>query len=62
MQKLKKAYDLLDEIFMLKIATAQYSMNKHSSLNAFKSNAEDWVKEAATHGARLVIFSRVWLD
>ncbi|AUN97247.1 hypothetical protein DOM21_15420 [Bacteriovorax stolpii] len=41
---------------MLKIATAQYSMNKHSSLNAFKSNAEDWVKEAATHGARLVIF------
>lgn len=41
---------------MIKIAVAQYSMNRHASFNAFLTNAENWVKEAAKNGARLVVF------
>lgn len=41
---------------MLKIAVAQYSLNKHKSFDDFKLNAEKWVKEAADNGARLLVF------
>lgn len=41
---------------MLKIALAQYSLKKHNSFEAFKQNAEKWVKEAADNGARLLVF------
>lgn len=41
---------------MLKIASAQYSLDPHQSLNDFKINAEKWVSEASVQGARLLVF------
>lgn len=41
---------------MLKIAAAQYSLNPHKTFDDFKINAEKWVKEASSNGARLLVF------
>jgi predicted amidohydrolase len=41
---------------MLKIAAAQYSLKKHSTLEDFKTNAEVWVKGACSKKARLLVF------
>lgn len=41
---------------MLKIATAQYSLDPHDSLEEFKSDVEKWVQEASENGARLLVF------
>lgn len=41
---------------MLKIATAQYSLDPHNTLEEFKSDVEVWVKEASDNGARLLVF------
>lgn len=41
---------------MLKIASAQYSLDPHDSLEHFKANAEKWVQEASNNQARLLVF------
>jgi predicted amidohydrolase len=40
----------------LKVATAQYPITYHFSLENWKAFAEKWVQDAATHGAELLVF------
>lgn len=41
---------------ILRVATAQYPLQKHLDLEAWKASVESWVKEATNQGARLLVF------
>lgn len=38
------------------IALAQYPITRHADLASWKAHTEHWVKEAASHGAQLLVF------
>ena len=62
--KNEKITYLLDEsIMMIKIASAQYPVSYHSSLEDWKSHTEKWIKQAVAAvkaGGNIQVSKRIW--